>query len=130
MRGGDEDRAMGVSSLPNEEPLVIVETCVDVVREVVRKNRGDSRGCVVGKGKAPLHRGGCGSVRKRTLGAEDGDVSRDWGSGVHWGSEVFASRGGDKDVIRINGDIFVKRGEQEGVEDFLSDLGGSGRHCW
>ena len=33
--GGDKDRTAGVSSLTNEEPLVIVKACVDVVWEVV-----------------------------------------------------------------------------------------------
>ena len=128
MRGGDEDRATGVSSLTNEEPLVIVKARIDVVWEVVRENCGNSRGSVVGKGEAPLRRGGCGSVPERALGAENGDVSCDWGSSVHRGSEVFVPRGGDEDIIRVNGNVFVKRGKEESVEDFLGYLGGSGRH--
>ena len=32
--GRDEDCATGVSSLANEEPLVVVKACVDIVREV------------------------------------------------------------------------------------------------
>ena len=115
--------------MTNEEPLVVVKARIDIVWEVVRKDCGDSCGSVVRKGKAPLHRGGCGSVHERALGAENGDVSCDWGSGVHRGSEVFASSGGDENIIRVNGNIFVKWGKEEGVEDFLSYLGGSGRHC-
>ena len=129
MRGGDEDRAMGVSSLANEEPLVVVEACVDVVWEVVGENCGDSRGSVVGKGETPLCRGGCRSVHERTLGAQNRDIGCGWGSSVHRGSEVFAMGRGDKDVIGIDGDVFVKRGEEESVEDFLGYLGRSGRHC-
>ena len=36
MRGGDKDRAMGVSSLTNEELLMVMKARVDVVGEVVR----------------------------------------------------------------------------------------------
>ena len=129
MCGGDKDRATGVSSLTNEEPLVVVKACVDIMREVIRKDCGDSRCHVVWKGKTSLRRGRCGSVSERTLGAENGDVSCDRGSGGHRGSEVFLSRGGDEDVVGVHGDVFVKWGEEECVEDFLSDLGGSGRHC-
>jgi hypothetical protein len=35
MHGGDEDRATRVSSLTNEEPLGVVEACVDIMWEVV-----------------------------------------------------------------------------------------------
>ena len=35
MCGGDEDRATGVSSLTNEEPLVVVKARVDVMWEIV-----------------------------------------------------------------------------------------------
>ena len=129
MHGGNEDCVTRVSSLTDEEPLVVVKAGIDIMQEVVRKNCGDSRGSVVRKGEAPLRRGGCGSFLERSLSAEDGDVSCDRSGGGHRGSKVFASRGGDEYVVRINGDVFVKRGEEEGIEDFLSDLGGSGRHC-
>ena len=33
--------------MANEEPLVVVKACVDVMREIVRKDRGDSRDSVV-----------------------------------------------------------------------------------
>jgi hypothetical protein len=128
MCGGDENRAIGVSSLANEEPLVIVEARVDVVREVIREDRGDSRDGVVRKGEASLCRGGCGSIRKRTFGAEDGYIRRGWGICGHRRSKVFTSRGGDKDVVGVNGDILVEWSKEESIEDFLSDLGGSGRH--
>ena len=128
MCGGDEDCATGVSPLANEEPLVIVEVRVDVVREVIREDRGDSRGGVVRKGETPLCCGGCGSIRKRSFGAEDGYIRRGWGVCGHWGSKVFPSRGGDKDVVGVNSDVLVEWGKEESVKDFLSDLGGSGRH--
>ena len=35
MRRGDEDCVAGVSSLTNEEPLVVVKVCVNIVREVI-----------------------------------------------------------------------------------------------
>ena len=128
MCGGDENHATGVSSLANKEPLVVVEACVDVVREVIREDHGDSCGGVIRKGEASLRRGGYGSVRKRTFSAEDGYIGRDWGICGHWGSEVFSSWGGDEDVVRVDGNVFMERGEEESVEDFLSDLGRSGRH--
>ena len=129
MCGGNKDRATRVSSLTNEEPLVVVKACVDIVREVIRENRGDSRYSVVREGEAPLRRGRYGSVRQRTSSAEDGYIGCDWGIGGHRGSEILAARRSDKHVIGIDGDVFVKRGEEESVEDFLCDLGRSGRHC-
>ena len=73
-------------------------------------------------------RGGCRSVCKRTLGAENGDMGCDWGNGVHWRTEVLTAGRGDEDVVRVDGDVLMEWGEEEGVENFLSDLGGSGRH--
>ena len=35
MHGGNEDRATRVSSLTDEEPLVVVKVCVDIMWEVV-----------------------------------------------------------------------------------------------
>ena len=130
MCGGDEDCAVGVPSLANEEPLMIVKARIDIMWEVVREDCGNSRGSVVWKGKAPLCRGGCGSIHEGALGAENGDVSGDRGRGVHQGSEVFATGRGNKDVVGVNGDVLVKRGKKGSVENFLSYLGGSGRHCW
>jgi hypothetical protein len=128
MCGGNEDRASGVSSLTNEEPLMVMKAGIDIVREVIRKDHGDSRGSVVRKREAPLRRGGCGSVREGAFGTENRDVGRSPGSGVHWGSKVFTSRRGDENIVRVDGDVLVERGEEEGVEDFLSDLGRSGGH--
>jgi hypothetical protein len=128
MHGGDEDHATGVLSLTNEEPLVVMKAGVDIVWEVVREDCSNSRGSVVRKGEVPLRRGRYGSVHERALGAENGDIGRDWGSGVHRGSEVFASRGGNENIIGIDGNVFVKRGEEESVKDFLGYLRGSGRH--
>ena len=129
MCGGDKDRATRVSSLTNEEPLVVVKACVDIVWEVIRENGSNSRNGVIGERETPLRCGGCRSVRERAFSTEDGYISRGWGSRGYRGSEVFTSRGSNKDIVRVNGDIFVERSEEEGVEDFLSDLGGSGRHC-
>ena len=114
--------------MANEEPLVVMKAGINIVGEIIRKNGGDSRGGVIREGKTPLRRGGGRGVCKRTLRAEDGDVSRDWGIGVHRGSEVLALRGGDEDVVGVDGDIFVERGEEEGVENFLGYTWGSGRH--
>ena len=128
--GRNKDRATWVSPLTNEKPLVVVKACVDVMWEVVREDRGNSRRGVVGKGEAPLRRGGYRSILKGVFGAENGDVGRGRGSGSHRGPEVFASRGGDKDVVRVNGDVLVERGEKESVKYFLGYAGGCGRHGW
>ena len=126
--GGEKDRAMGVSSLANEEPLVVVKTGVDVVGEVILKDCSDSRNGVVGERETPLCRGGRGGVGEGTSGTEDRDVSRARGIGGHRGSEVFMARGGDKDVVGVDGDVLVKWGEKESVEYFLGYAGRCGRH--
>ena len=128
MCGGDKDRAARVSSLTNEEPLVVVKACVDIVWEVIREDGGNGRGGVVWEGKTPLCCGGRRSVLEGAFGTENRDVSCGWSCGGHRGSEVFTTRGGDKDIVGVNGDVFMKWGEKEGVEDFLSYLGGSRRH--
>ena len=128
MGGWDKDRATRVSSLANEEPLVVVEASVDIVRKIIRKDSGDSRDGVIGEGETPLRCGRCRSVCEGALSAEYRDVSRDWGSSSHRGSEVFAARRGDEDVVGVYGDIVVERGEEEGVENFLGDLWRGGRH--
>ena len=127
---GDKDRATGMSSSTNEEPLVVVKAGVNIVWEVVGKDRGDSRYSVVGKGEASLCRGRYGGILKGTSGTKDRDVSRARGIGGHWGSEVFAAGGGDEDVVGVDGDVLVKRGEKEGVEYFLGCTGRCGRHGW
>ena len=114
--------------MTNEEPLVVMEACVNIVWEIVRENCGDSRSGVIRKGETPLRRCGCRGVREGSFGAEHRDVGCDWGSGVHRGLEVFASRGSDKNVIGVHGNVLVERGEEESVEDFLGDSRGSGRH--
>ena len=96
--------------------------------EVIRKDGGDGRGSMVGKGKTSLCRGGSRSVREGAFSAEDGDINCCWGVGVHRGSKILAARGGDKNVVGVDGDVLVERGEEEGVENFLGDLGRSGRH--
>ena len=129
MRGGDEDRTAGMSSLTNEEPLVVMKACIDVVWEVIREDCGDGRGSMVRKGEASLCRGRCRYVCEGAFGAEDRDIGCNRGIGGHRGSEVFAAGRGDEDVVGVDGDIFVERREEKSIEDLLSDVGGSGRHC-
>ena len=114
--------------MTNEEPLVVVEAGVDVVREIVRKDCGDSRDGVIREGETPLHCGGCGSVCEGAFRAEYRDIGRDWGISSHRGSEVFAAGRGDEDVVGVYGDVFVEWGEEESVENFLGDLWRGGRH--
>ena len=130
MCGGDKDRAARVPSLTNEEPLVVVEPCVDIVWEVIRENCSDSRDSVVREGKAPLCRGGYGSVCEGTCSAKDRDVGCGRGVGGHRGSNVFASGGRDEDVVGIYGDVLVERGEEESVEYFLGYARRCGGHGW
>ena len=77
MRGGNKDRTTGVLSLTNEEPLVVMETSVDIVRELIRDDGGDSRDGVVREGETPLGRRRSGSMCERSFGIEDRNVSRD-----------------------------------------------------
>ena len=128
MGGRDKDRATRMSSLANEEPLMVMKAGVDIVREVVRKDCSDSHGSVVRKGEASLRRGGSGSIREGAFSTENGDISCNRGSGGHWGSEVLASRRGDKDVVGVDGDVLVKWSKEESVEDFLGYSRRGGRH--
>ena len=107
---------------------MVVQARVDIVREVIRKDRGDSRNGVVGNGEASLRRGRCGGIRQGAFGAENGDVGRDRGSSGHRGSKVFAAWGGDKDIVGVDGNILVKWSKEESVEDFLGYSRRGGRH--
>ena len=128
MRGRDEDRATWVSSLTNEEPLVIVKACVDIMREVVRDDGGDGRDGMVWKRETPLCRSGRRGVCQRVVSTEDRDVSRDGNIGGHRGSEVFVTRRSGEYVVGVDGNVLVEWGEKESVEYFLSYAGRSGRH--
>ena len=125
---GDKDRATRMSSLTNEEPLVVVKSCVDIVGEIIREDGGDGRYSVVREGETSLCHGRYGSVRQRSSGAEDGYIGCSRGIGGHRGSEVLASRRSDENVVGVDGNVLVERGKEEGVKDFLGDLGRSGRH--
>ena len=100
-----------MSSLANEEPLVIMKACVNVVWEVIGEDCCYGSSSMVGDGKAPLCHGGDQHVSEQSFGSEDGDVGCDRGVSSHQGSEVFSSRGGDKDIVRVNSDIFMEWGE-------------------
>ena len=129
MGGRNKDRATRVSSLANEEPLVVVEAGIDIVGEVVGEDHGDGRGGMVREGETPLCRSRYRSVYKGALGAENRDVGCDRGIGGHWGLKVFLSRGSDKHVVGVYSNVFMEWSEEKSVEDFLGDLGRSGRHC-
>ena len=127
---GNKDRATRVSSLTNEEPLVVVKSCIDVVWEIIGEDGGDGRYSVVREREASLCRGGRGSIRQGMSGAEDGYIGCSRGIGSYRGSEILASGRSNEDVVGIDGNVLVERGKEEGVEDFLSDLGRSRRHRW
>ena len=121
MRGGDKDSAMRMSSLTNEEPLMVVKSGIDIMWEVIREDSHNGGNGMVREREASLCRGRDWRIGKRLSSGEDGDVSRDGRIGRHQGSKVFLSRGGHKDIIRINGDILVEWGKKESVEKFLCD---------
>ena len=114
--------------MANEEPLVVVKSCVDIVWKVIGEDGGDSRYSVVREGETSLRRSRCGTIRQRTSGTEDRYISCGWSVNGHRGSEVFTSRRGDEDVVGVDGNVLMERGKKEGVEDLLGYLRGSGRH--
>ena len=57
--------------MANEEPLVVVKSCVDIVREVIGENGSDGCYSVVGERETPLCCGGRGGVGKGMFGTED-----------------------------------------------------------
>ena len=83
---------------------------------------------MVWEGETSLRRGGRRSICEGTLGAENRNIARDRGVSGHRGSEVFTSGRGEEDIVGVYGDVFVERGKEEGVEDFLGDSGRSRRH--
>ena len=126
--GRDEDRVTRVLSLPNEEPLVVVKSRVDVMREIIREDCCNGGDRVVRERKTALCRSGHWFSNKGPSRTEDRDVGRDGCVSSHWGSEVFSSGRCDEDVIGVNGDIFVEWGEEESIKKFLRNLWQSGRH--
>ena len=58
VRGGDKDCVMGVSSLANEEPLVVVKSGVNVMGEIIRQNGCDGGNCMIRDWKTSLCCGG------------------------------------------------------------------------
>ena len=91
MRRGDEDRAMRVSSLANEEPLVVVKAGIDIVGKVVRQNGSDGGDRMIRDRKTALRHGRKQHGSEGLSCAQDRDVSHGRGVSGHWGSEVFAT---------------------------------------
>ena len=108
---------------------MVVKMCIDIVWEVIREDHSYGRDSMVGEGKASLCCDGSRSVHKRAFGTENGDVCCYGSTGGHWRSEILALGRGDKDVIGVHSDILMEWGEEEGIENFLSYMGRSGRHC-
>ena len=119
---------MRVLSLANEEPLVGMQSGVDVMQKVIRKNSRNGSDCVIGEGEAALCCGRQWGVGKGLFCAQDGDIGCDGGIGVHRWSEVFLVGGGDKNIVGVYSDIFVEQGEEKGVEEFLRNMRQGGRH--
>ena len=114
--------------MSHKKPLVGVEPGIDVVWQVVRKDCRDGGNSVIGKRETPLCRSGHQFGGKGASSTEDRDIGHRGSVDSHWGLEVFPSRGGDIDVVGVNGDIVVERGKKKGVEYFLSYAGGCRRH--
>ena len=125
---GDKDGTMRVSSLSYKEPLIGVESGIDIMQEVVGKDCRDGGDSVIQKRENSLRRSGDWFGRKGTSGTEDGDICRRGSIDSHRGSEIVSSRGGDIDVVGVNSDIVMEWGEKEGVEHFLGYAGGWRRH--
>ena len=117
-----------VSSLSYKEPLIGMEPGVDVMWEVIRKDCRDGGDSMIRERGTPLRRSGYWFGRKGTSCAQDRDISCHGSVDSPRGPEVFSSRGGDIDVIGVNGDIIMERGKKEGVKYFLSYAGGCRRH--
>ena len=114
--------------MTNEEPLIGVESGINIVWEVIGKDCCDSSDSMVRERETSLCHSRHWFSGEGSSGTKNGDVSRNWGVGGHWWSEFFASRSGDIDVVGVDGDIVMERGKKKGVEHFLSYAGGSGRH--
>ena len=128
VRGGDEDCAARVSSLSNEEPLVVMEVCVNVVGKVVREDCRNGGNCMIRERKTPLCCGRYWGIFQRSSRRQNRDVCRYRGISSHQGSIILSAWRGNVDVVRVDGDIVVEWGEEEGVEQFLGNARRSGRH--
>ena len=117
-----------MSSLSDEEPLLVMKVGIDVMWEVIGEDGRNGGNSVIWKWKTPLCRGRGGNVTEGLSCAQDRDVSHNGRVGGRWWSEVFPSRGSNIDVVRIHSDVVVEWGEKEGVENFLGDARRSGRH--
>ena len=97
--------------------------------EIIGEDSRDGGDCMIGEGEAPLCHGGDRCIGKQSASSENRDVGREGRISGHRGSEVFSARRGNVHIIGVDGDVVVKRGKEEGVEQFLGNAGGSGRHC-
>ena len=109
-------------SLANKEPLIGMESGIDIVWKVIRKDGCNGSNCMVREREAPLCRSRYWLSHKRSSSAKNGDIGHNGGVGGHWWLEVLLSRGSDIDIIRVYGDVVMKWGKEEGIEKFLSDL--------
>ena len=114
--------------MANEEPLVVVKAGINIVGEVIGEDRGYGCDGMVRERETALRVGRRGSVRQRSLGTEDGYIGCGWGVCGYRGSKVYAAWGGDKDVVGVDGNVFMEWREEESIEDFLGYSRGSGRH--
>jgi hypothetical protein len=128
MHGGDKDHATGVSSLTNEEPLVVVKVSVDIMWEVIGKNCCNGSDGMIGKREISLCRSRHWFDRKGAPCAQDRDIGCRGSINCHWGSEVFSSRGGNINVVGVDGDVVMEWGKKESIKYFLSYAGGCRRH--
>ena len=56
-------------------------------------------------------------------------MSHSEGISSYRGLVVFLTRRGNVNIVGVDGDIVMERSKKEGVEQFLGNAGGSGRHC-
>ena len=110
-----------MSSLANEEPLGVMKACVDIVGKVIGQNGCNGSDHMIRDGETSLCRSRNRGIGKGVSCTQNRDIGCGGRSHGHRGSEVFSSWGSDKNIIRVDGDILVKRREEESVEKFLGD---------
>ena len=79
VQGRDKNGASRVSSLTNKEPLVVVESGIDVMWEIIREDCCYGGDGVIGERETSLLCGGNQGIGKRSSCTQDRDISHSGG---------------------------------------------------